>query len=188
MAASNRLDRRKNLSPLCISSFINQGLAPWRRKRGRGLQAADAGGLAPYHPWGLPRPVPLGRGWRPSRTTAQPLAAGFTSPVKSAERRSFGARLCRLTDAASPLRGKGAFGAATKQSAPKSPPCQRGEGRRTQSGGGGIPPPAIRSYAAVPAKIHAWAGFLGAGNRFRRIISRNWNIMGLQPTPRRGAA
>ena len=109
MAASNRLDRRKNLSPLCISSFINQGLAPWRRKRGRGLQAADAGGLAPYHPWGLPRPVPLGRGWRPSRTTAQPLAAGFTSPVKSAERRSFGARLCRLTDAASPLRGKGGF-------------------------------------------------------------------------------
>ena len=106
MAASNRLDRRKNLSPLCISSFINQGLAPWRRKRGRGLQAADAGGLAPYHPWGLPRPVPLGRGWRPSRTTAQPLAAGFTSPVKSAERRSFGARLCRLTDAASPLRGQ----------------------------------------------------------------------------------
>ena len=33
---------------------------------------------------------------------------------------------------------KGAFGTGTDRFAPKSPPCQRGEGRRTQSGGGGI--------------------------------------------------
>ena len=33
---------------------------------------------------------------------------------------------------------KGALGAGTDRFAPKSPPCQRGEGRRTQSGGGGI--------------------------------------------------
>ena len=48
---------------------------------------------------------------------------------------------------------KGAFGRETEHPAPKSPPCQRGEGRRTQSGGGGIPQPAIRPRSAAPPLI-----------------------------------
>ena len=47
---------------------------------------------------------------------------------------------------------KGAFGAKTNRPAPKSPPCQRGEGRRTSSGGGGIPS-LQKPNALIPHRI-----------------------------------